>query len=220
VLRRFAASLFCSRRGFARSTSGASATEFAILAPVLVVMMGGAVDLSGAITASNRATYVAEGIAQMVSQVKGPINADDMRTFLRSAPLFDPDVMSFARAVGITDVEKAVNVVVSSVVFEPTAAGCVSNCTYAAKVVFSAALSDWAKRACGTLTQGTADLSQLPAEAFGPSSLVVVDIETFYRPLMMMFLPERCGFRRTAFFRPRHVEHVNYAQNCSGYPVT
>lgn len=202
---------------FRRGRDGVAALEFALIAPVLIVLLGGACDFSGAMTTANRATYVAEGIAQMISQTKDTVDSSTMGEFIRTAPLLDPDILAYARRSGTTDLTKAVNVVVSSVVFIPKVSGCIDSCEYDAQTVFSTTVGGWSVRPCGALGAGTGSLSKLPKEAFGPSPLVVVDVEMFYRPLMSIFLPSSMSFKRTAFFRPRNVQRINSTSNCSGY---
>ena len=205
---------------FWRDHAGVSAVEFALVAPVLAMMLVGATELSSAITAGNRATYVAEAIAQMVSQAKGPVSQEDMTSFIKSAALIDPDIATYARVAGKANLESAANVAVSSIVFTPKDASCTLDCTFDAHVVFSESLAGSPKRSCGTLMPGNSGLGSLPARIFSPNSLVVVDVETFYRPLMRWFLPMEISFKRTVYLHPRNVEHVNYRFNCPGFPVT
>ncbi|MET0314693.1 MAG: TadE/TadG family type IV pilus assembly protein [Hansschlegelia sp.] len=203
---------------FGRARRGVAAVEFAMVAPVLVLMLGGVVELGGAITASNRSTYVADALAEMVSRVDHKITSDEMRNYIVSASLVNPDIIRYAAKSG-TAIEQAFKVTVSSVQFNKKTASCTSNCVYEAKVVFSYSMNG-APRACGTLTPaaGSGQTSTtLPTEVFGPGTLVVVDVETFFSPLMTARLPVTVSFKRSAYFRPRSVSRIDYQTNCSGF---
>lgn len=203
---------------FLRRPDGVSAVEFALLAPVLAIMLGGAVELSGAITASNRSTFVADALAQMVSRVDHTITAAEMKNFAVSAALIDTDIIRYARVSG-KPIEEAFKVTVTSVQFEPKVVTCVLlSCDYRAKVVFSYSLNGDV-RPCKNLkpSKGTQTLKTLPADVFGPGSLIVVDVETFYSPIMPIRLAKTISFKRSSYFRPRYISRVNYENNCPAY---
>lgn len=206
-------------RAFGRDRRGVSAIEFAMLAPVLAAMLAGAVELGGGITASNRATYVADAIGELVSQVSSTITADDMNGFIRTAALIDPDIVRYAAQTG-KSLETAAKVTVSSVQFELKDPSCTSGCEYNAFVVFSAALSG-SPRSCGTLTPALIPaLTTLPADVYSSGSIVVVEVEITYRPLMNKIFGKDITFKRSTYFRPRYVSRVNYAKNCPYYKVS
>jgi Flp pilus assembly protein TadG len=205
-------------RRFCRARSGVSAVEFALLAPVLVTMLGGAVEMSGAITAANRSTYVADSLAEMVSRVDHTITATEMKNFAVAASLVDPDIVRYAKESG-KDLEKSFKVTVTSVQFDKKVASCQSGCSYDAKTVFSYSLNGVA-RSCGKLAPATGESSSpdgLPADVYGPGSLVMVEVETFYMPVMPIRLSETISFKRSSYFRPRYLSRINYEKNCPGY---
>jgi Flp pilus assembly protein TadG len=207
-------------RAFLAGRSGVSLVEFALIAPLLVLVFVGSIDTSRAVTAANRASYVADMIGELVSQATGTLSDETIHGFIRSAPLINADILRYGRQIGSTDLPALVNVSVSSVAFAKANAACTANCTYLAATVFSRALSGPA-RPCGPLlsvpdTAATTPLT-LPASTFGPVSLVVVDVEVFFKPLFAGVLPIPIKFRRSAYFRPRLVARINAATNCSGY---
>ena len=211
-------SLLRTKAGFLRDTRAVSAVEFALILPAIVLMLGGAVELSGAITAGNRATAVAETIGQVVSQTQGPIGTEDMLAFIRTAALVDPDIISYAKATG-KSLEQAVNVTVSSVAFTLKNPACAQNCQYTASLVFSEAIAG-AKRACGNVPLGTTnDVAVLPSAVASGNPIIAVDVEVFYRPIMTTILGSEISFKRSLYFRPRYVTRVNYDKNCPGFPV-
>lgn len=219
MLRRAASLVKRGVFAFRRREEGVSAVEFGLLAPVLVAMLAGALELSGAITSANRATFAADALAEMVSRVTRTITADEMRNFAVTSALVDTDIVRYAKMAG-KDVEKAFRVTISSVEFKPKVLGCLAlSCEYDAFVVFSYTLNGTA-RSCGKLTPAAAasqSLSTLPAGVYGPGTLVVVDIETFYSPTLPVRLANTISFKRSSYFRPRYVSRVNYATNCPGY---
>jgi Flp pilus assembly protein TadG len=204
---------------FARAREAVSAVEFALLAPVLAIMLGGAVELSGAITASNRSTFVADAVAEMVSRVDHTITETEMKNFAVTSALIDTDIIRYAKATN-KDVESAFKITISSVQFKPKKLDCLLfTCKYDAEVVFSYSLNGTA-RSCGKLTSAPANaqtLSTLPANVFGPGSLVVVDVETFYTPTTPVRISDTISFKRSSYFRPRYLSRINYAKNCKDY---
>lgn len=205
-----------SLRRFRRNPDGAAAVELALIAPVLALMIGGSVELGGAITASNRATYVADAIGELVSQTSKTITTDDMNGFIRTAALIDPDIVRYAAQSG-KSLEMAAKVTVSSIQFEQKLPACTANCEYNAYVVFSEAISG-SPRACGSASQPA--LTVLPADAYSSGSLIVVEVEVTYRPLMSMIIKQDITFKRSTYFRPRYVSRVNYQNNCPYYKVS
>ncbi|WP_336485858.1 TadE/TadG family type IV pilus assembly protein [Methylobacterium nigriterrae] len=207
-------------RGGLAASGGASAVEFALVAPILLLLFLGAVEASRAVTAASRAGYVADSIAELVSQTTGTLSTADIDGLIRSAPLIDSDILRYARQVGRRDLDALANVTISSVAFTKAVASCTASCTYLGATVFSRALSGSA-RPCGAQlpapdSAATTPLT-LPASIFGPVPLVVVDVEVFFRPLVLTALPFPTGFRRSAYFRPRQVARVDSSANCPGF---
>ncbi|WP_132252432.1 TadE/TadG family type IV pilus assembly protein [Methylobacterium segetis] len=198
---------------------GTSAIEFALVAPILVLMLLGSVDASRAVTAANRAGYVADSIAELVSQVDHVLTADEIEGFIRSAPLIDADILDYGRQIGSTDLASLVNVTVSSIAFTKAVPTCTANCIFLATTIFSRALSG-TTRPCGLLLPAAdgapAASKTLPISTFGPVSLVVVDVEVFFKPLFLSAMAFPAKFRRSAYFRPRQVTQVRAASNCPG----
>ena len=137
-------------------------------------------------TAANRASYVADTIAEIVSQTSGPLSDETIHGFIRSAPLIDADILRYGRQIGSTDLPALVNIAVSSIAYSKANPACAANCTYLAATVFSRALAGPA-RPCGPLLSVPDDAATtpltLPVSTFGPVSLVVVDVEVFFKPL-------------------------------------
>ena len=204
---------------FQRDRGGVAAIEFALIAPVLLLLTGGAVELGGAITAGNRATYVAETIGQVIGQTQTTFGENDLKAILRTASIVDPDVIAYAKATGKT-LDSAADVVVSSIVFKLQDSTCTSNCQYNASLVFSEALSG-IKRVCGALKPGTGDAPNLlPANVYSANPVLEVKVTVHYRPIMTSILGSDVEYNRVMYFRPRYVDHINYVKNCPGFPTS
>lgn len=208
-------------RRFRACRGGVAVIELALIAPLLVLLFVGSIDASRAVTAANRASYVADTIAELVSRMASDrLSADGIYGFIRTAPLIDADILQYGRQIGSTNLSALVNVTVSSVAFTKANPACTANCTYLAATIFSRALSGVA-RPCDPLlsvpdTAPTTPVT-LPASAFGPVSLVVVDVEVFFKPRFLGALPLPTKFRRSAYFRPRQVAQINATPNCAGF---
>jgi Flp pilus assembly protein TadG len=206
-------------RRFRRGEDGASAVEFGLLAPVLVILLTGAVEFSGAITASNRSIHVADALAEMVSRVDHAVTNDELKNYALTAALVDPEIVKYAR-VSNTALEQAFKVTISSVQFEPKSPTCVLlGCAYEANVVFSYTLNG-TKRSCGKLTPAAATAQSsttLPSDVYGPGSLVVVDVEVPYATVLPVRLAKTLTFKRSAYFRPRHSSRIESQNDCAGY---
>jgi Flp pilus assembly protein TadG len=63
-------------RGLLDDRSGLAAVEFAMIFPIMVVMIFGVVELSAAISADRKATLVARTLSDLTSQMKSVANAD------------------------------------------------------------------------------------------------------------------------------------------------
>lgn len=214
-------------RPFLRDRSGIAAVEFALLAPILLIIIAGAAELSSAITSSNRATFVADAIGEMVSRASpGPALTDgDLKNFAIAGALINPDIARYARQTG-SSLDTAFKVTISSVAFTKKMPLCVLACEYDADVVFSYAMNA-AKRACGQKLVPSAaasnDLTTLPQELYRPGSLVVVDVVITHRPLVFGFAKYLDGditFNRSSYFRPRERPRVDWTGNCASYPAT
>ena len=65
---RYRQSLNCARRLFATDRSGASAVEFALIAPLMITLYLGGVEVSTAVAVDRKTTLVAHTVADLVAQ--------------------------------------------------------------------------------------------------------------------------------------------------------
>lgn len=207
---------------FLRARHGASAVEFALISPVLLLIFVATIDLSRAVTAANRASFVADTIAELVSQADHTLSSDELDGFMLLAPLIDPDALRYGRQTGIKNLQQLVGVTISSVAFSKTEATCTAGCNYLGSVVFSRS-NTTANWPCGMVTarpdDGIGKSTTIPTSLFGPDSLVVVDVVAYFRPLFLTRFSFLKSFNRTSYYRPRTQARINSAQNCSAFSI-
>lgn len=204
---------------FLRSTRGNAATEFAILVPVMLMMLLTGYELMSAIGASTRATYLATSLAEMLSQSTLTLSTADADRIIETAPVVDPDILRYAKRNNRSDIWKVADVTLSSVLFTPLVAGCTVNCAYRGDLLFSYS-QQGPTRPCGQVVPDSTPMpgsSTLPAEVFGPGSVVVVDVKVPYMPLVSDIFGADFSFQRTVYLRPRYVDRINYVKNCTGF---
>lgn len=69
-------------RALVLSQAGVAAVEFAFLAPVLLLLYLGSVDLSQGIDADRKLTYLTHTVGDLTSQMSGEVTADDLEALL------------------------------------------------------------------------------------------------------------------------------------------
>ncbi|WP_152047773.1 TadE/TadG family type IV pilus assembly protein [Aureimonas psammosilenae] len=201
---------------FLADRRGIAALEFVLIAPIMILLLGSLPDVVGVVSAAKQATKLAETMGQLVSQAKVTLTENDINQILNAAPLVDPDILSYARAADVA-VENAASITITSVAFTPIGNSCATTCQYEAGVVFSRTLSGTV-RECGKLSAGSTNSpTTLPAEVFSANSIVVVDVETHFKPFATSFLTGEVSFKRSSYFRPRYLENVTSTKNCPGY---
>lgn len=172
---------------FARAQNGVAALEFALLLPLLLVMLLGSVELQRYMRIDRQLALAAENIAAAMAQ--RPPSEDKSVSFEFDAlpHLFPPSQD------GELPWYSTVAHQITNVIFSPTTAGCTQNCTYKADVHWRWPFWQTAFglggmwRFCGPLApqpEGNGPSGgTLPAALFGPGSVVVVDLGYQYKPL-------------------------------------
>ena len=218
---------------FVNDRRGVSAIEFAIWAPFMCFLFLGSVDIIRYITATGRLTDVAGTMGQMLSvNTTGAVNYVDLQFFHDSAMITFPQVLIDAAQQNIAW-SSDIAITMSSIKFTASPSGCTNNCTYVPRVVWSSGTN---KRPCTPSNANTAPITSvsdtsspspttLPADSFGPTSLLVVDIAYTFRPLFavrsMSIFPALSNINvvRSFYTSPRYVQTVSY-QSISGDPGT
>lgn len=204
--------MFKSPKKFLKSQKGVAAIEFALLMPLLLVLMLGSFELQRYLRIERRLSLTAQNIAAIVAQREMVRDSDinlDFDSAIHTFPAASEEPPTIWHHVLVHQI--------SSVVFAPTTTSCTTNCTYTAHLTWnwpyytrSFGLGNL-RRACGALTpapQGAAATgSTLPAALFGPGSLIVVDLRYRFRPLFgSTFIPEiilsRQGYANARFATP------------------
>lgn len=202
-------------RRFGQSTDGVAGLEFAVVFPVMLIMLVGGFELSRAIAASTRATYLANSLAELASQATGKLTTNEINRIIETAPLQDPDLVLYAQSRNREDFWNVADITVSSVLFAKTNPSCEHHCSYEGDIVFSYDPRGHG-RSCGKVSFGPG-ANELPASVEGQGSLVVVDIAVPYDTVFREILPVPVKFKRTVYLRPRYIDVVTSTNDCPGF---
>ena len=198
--------------------------EFAIVLPVLLIMLGGVVDLSRAFIAMRRLTVAAEDVALIASTMA--VQASTLGT-LSGPQAARATTAAFAlfpswRASGAKDF----SVTLSAVEFTPSPSGCTTNCSYSGRVRWSVGntAGKVVLRPCGNIAQASNNsfdsMTALPAGAFGPTSLLVGDVSMTFVPLLTSMFTGPFPMLRSAYIPPRVSSGVRLTSIGPGQTVT
>lgn len=219
--------MFTLPKKFLKSQKGVAAIEFALLMPLLLVLMLGSFELQRYLRIERRLSLTAQNIAAIVAQrerLDGREASLDFDSAIHTFPSASEEPPTLWHHVLVHQI--------SSVVFAPTTTSCTTNCTYTANLTWNWPTYDVnfglgaLRRVCGALTpapQGAAATgSTLPAALFGPGSLIVVDLRYRFRPLFgSTFIPEiilsRQGYANARFATPFIRSTVMATTVCPGF---
>jgi Flp pilus assembly protein TadG len=203
-----------------RNISGAPAIEFALLAPVMFVMLTGSYDITQALIAMRQVTSTAQEVVQIATEQSVQPDQTTSLTILQG---YQAQTAIYAMIPGLksgTDTS-SFSVTLSGVVYTATPVGCVSgiNCVYVANTAWSNALPQGAQvtRPCGVIGQVAsgqpATITTLPTLGMTVlSSIVVADVSYVYVPLFTGFLTGPVTLQRLAFLPPRAGKPTQYVQ--------
>jgi TadE-like protein len=234
------AKLYRRAKEFWRARQAIAATEFALVLPLLVVLMLGSVEVARVIIAARNVTLVATTAVEMLSQNgTGKVNYADLHFATDSTMVIFPQILQDAAQKGISW-KNDISVSITGVLFTPNPPTCTSSCSYNANVVWNSGPN---KRTCGGLLTSAPDTAApskttLPADVFGPGSLIVVDIVYNYTPMFGSAFTALFGsplfgtipIARSAYLAPRYVQlpkYIKYAvvsgddgigAECPAYP--
>ncbi len=190
--------------------AGSVAVEFAIVVPMLALLLAGLYQAWMLTVVNRELDAVPASIAQMLTQTTtGAVNDDDLAFTASSAMVLFPTVLSDAASKGLSWSDD-IGITISSVVFSQQANG-----AYQAEVAWSRGTS---KRPCGTPLTGAADTATpspttLPQDLFGVGSLIVVDVVFTYSPsfLPTTFMPQSTyTFKKSVYLQPRYIAAPSY----------
>jgi hypothetical protein len=233
------AKLYRRAKEFWRARQAIAATEFALVLPLLVMLMLGSVEVARVIIASRNVTAVATTAVEMLSQnITTRVDYVDLDFAIASTMVIFPQILQDAAQKGISW-KNDISILLAGVCFSPAGStvchslpGCTSNC--AANVVWNSGPN---KRACGTPLTSASDTAApskttLPADVFPAAgaapggSLLVVDIVYNYTPMFGSALTALFGsplfgtipIARSAYLAPRYVQFPKYIQYNSAFP--
>jgi len=199
---------------FKKAQGGLALLEFAVALPFLVLALLGFFELDRYVSMTRRLEITASSIAEQLSQdtLVSPVDvtfAQDSTVVLFPAVLADSARKGVAWSTDIL-------VSMSSVVFSQTNPNCATNCNYNAQVAWSSG-SNSISRPCNVLLQSVPDTQSsspttLPADAFGPAPLIVVDVAFNYAPLFGASVVPAITIRRSAYMQPRYTTGNAYLQ--------
>ncbi len=190
-----------------------AAVEFALVLPLLVILMLGSVEAARLITFARRVTLVATTAIEMLTQNgTGTVNYVDLHFAVDSTMVIFPQILQDAAQKHVSW-GNDIGVSIASVTFTPNPSTCTSNCSYVANVVWNSGPN---KRTCGVPLISAPDTASpskttLPADVFGPGSLIVVDIVFSYTPIFGFGLFGTVPIARSAYLSPRYVPLIKYA---------
>ena len=200
--------------------SALAGVEFALVLPVLMLVLAGLVDLSMAVIMQRRVTVAAEDVGLVASTMA--VQASSLNA-ITGQQAWQATTTPFAlfpdwRAANATGFA----ITLSAVDFVATPSGCTTRCTgYTANTRWSVAnpRGQLVLRPCGTLAavpNGTGpSMTTLPAGVFGPSSVLVADVSAVFVPLFSSVFTGPVTILRSAYIPPR----VNSTVSLTGsYP--
>jgi Flp pilus assembly protein TadG len=199
-------------RGFIGDRAGVSAVEFAIIAPIMILLGLGGVDSAHYIEATQEINVAAKTIGQMLTEnTTGDVNYVDLQFYHDSTVIAFPEVLADAAKKSI-QWSNDISITMSSIKFTATPANCTSSCTYTPKVIWTAGNNP---RTCGKPLLPVVDASvpsptTLPTDVYGPGSLIVVDISYNFTPVFSSVLPSPISIARSIYLAPRYVPLINY----------
>lgn len=199
------------RKNLLRDTRGFAAVEFALALPVLGLMLLGFVELDRYAWATRQLEVSANAIAQMLSQSQ-KVEPADMKYAQDSLMVLFPRALQDGSRLN-QQWDNLIKVGMSTVGFAPTVPGCVSACTYQAKVSWSGG-SD--RRPCNTAMtpvpdNATPSKTTLPSDLYGPNSIIVVDLTFAYQPLFAANIFGPLTIKRSSYLQPRYVNNLPYS---------
>ena len=219
-------------RGFrllAGDRRGVAALEFALLAPVLIVIAMSLTDVTNAVIAWWQLSSAADAIARIATTYAATNNNSNSITTTQAATA---STAVFAVVPGLSSAPLSrYGVTISSIVMTATPSNCTSGCTYVANTAWSVALQgSGAKRPCGVLG-GVADgqpssISTLPADTFTAAPVLVVDVTYDFTPLFTNLFGAGLRFMETAYMAARTGEDTDWIRltgpnaaqaQCPGY---
>lgn len=192
---------------FLRNRRGVAATEFAFIAPLLMILLLAGFDMARYAQSVRRVEAVAASIGQMLSvSTSGQIAVADLRFYQDATMVLLPQVLQDSYQQSISW-GSDISTTVSSINFTG------NDPNYTATVGWSAGTN---VRPCKTPLTSVPDTSPptpltLPVDVFGSGTLIVVDLVFTFRPTIASKLMKPIPITRSYYVQPRYVSALTYA---------
>lgn len=174
-------SLMARFRRFARASGGMAAVEFALIAPMMVFLLFGSVELLDALSANRRAQNVAASIADVIARDTEVSNSEVSGIWSAMDVLMIPDTAEF------------MDVRLTSISIESSSV---------ARVVWSEGRNEYAPL-------GTGSRVNLPAAMMLPgSSVIMAETRYHYNPPLSFLFRGGVPMEHTAYRRSRLVDPI------------
>ena len=210
---------------FLGDTRAASVIEFALILPVLLILMLGGIQLVTYIDASRKVGLIAQSISQMISQAMPPsgstvatVTAADLHFSYDSTLVLFPYLLKDAPRQGLQWWQD-IAITYAAVAFTQTSSNCtggdLSACYTAAVAWTSSGTTGGNYRPCAVPQLPAADTAPpnrttLPRSVFGPGSIVAVDVVFNFKPTFgARFIPA-VRIARSMYVQPRYAALVNF----------
>lgn len=188
---------------------GIATIEFAVIAPALIAVSLGSVEVINLLQQDRKLETVATTMAQMISRQTEPFTPSDNQFVFDSALLLFPQVVTEAR-VRNQSWSSTLQASFASVEFRPKDPACAKNCAYDAYVLWSSGGA--VRRPCGRLRQlsdgAEPAYDGLPSALYGPGTVIVVDVAMTYRPLIGFVDLGARRFHKVAYYAPRYRDQI------------
>jgi Flp pilus assembly protein TadG len=162
-------------RGFARDRDGVSAIEFALIAPLMITLYLGGVEVTQAVAVDRKTTLIAHTVADLVAQVASVTNADMQ------------DVLNASAAVAAPYVVSNLKVTVSSVVIDANGKATIA----------------WSDTLNGTARAVGSVIALPSALAVANTSLIWGEVTYAYKPMVGWVITGTLNLGDQIYMRPR-----------------
>lgn len=215
-----------SRRDLLADARGVSAVEFALVAPVLLLLLLAGFQLVLYINAMRRVELIAASISEMISQASPPsgsttasVNQLDLHFAFDSTLVLFPYVMKDAARRNVAWWQD-ITIDFAGIQFQSNGLSCGSNADQSACYV---AMVGWTStgtaganyRPC-TVPQTPVDnsaapsRSALPRSLYGSGSVIAVDVSFTFTPTFGAKFFPALTIARSVFVQPRYAKYITY----------